>query len=67
MVGATRWKTVDGERKGMEDEARDGRTLKMKLLPNILLTLSMFAIGEFGKKNFNNETQYRHQVLRMIP
>ena len=50
MVGATRWKTVDGERKGMEDEARDGRTLKMKLLPIILLTLSMFAIGEFGKK-----------------
>ena len=50
MVGATRWKTVDGEREGMEDEARDGRTLKMKLLPNILLTLSMFAVGEFGKK-----------------
>ena len=31
----------------------DGRTLKMELLPNILLTLAMLAIGEFGELRFN--------------
>ena len=51
MVGP-RWKMAENGKwkPGMKDEGDDGRTLKMKLLPNILLTLSMFAIGEFGKK-----------------
>ena len=31
----------------------DGRTLKMELLPNILFTLAMLAIGEFEELRFN--------------
>ena len=54
----------DGKWPGMEtgtgwkmkpEHAGDGRTLKMELLPNILLTLVMLAIGELEQLQWNNK------------
>ena len=40
-----------------------GRTLKMELLPNILFTLAMLAIGEFEELEFNKNGKQEDQEL----